>query len=59
MTALLGRVIRTARSDEKSAVLDVILSANPTLEHRIERFRASGVDWHDATPVVAPNEIRY
>ena len=34
-------------------MLDVILSANPTLERRIERFRASGADWYNATPVVA------
>lgn len=53
MNSLLGRVIRPARSDDRAALLDVILSANPTLGRRIEHFRACREDWYNATPIVA------
>ncbi|MBI4024490.1 MAG: GNAT family N-acetyltransferase [Verrucomicrobia bacterium] len=45
-------VIRIARAGEIHAVADVILSANPHIESRMEAFIAQGARWHNATPVV-------
>jgi len=56
--AIGGGAIRPAQSREKDAVLDVILKANPHLQTRIERFRATGAEWWSATPVVAFDEDR-
>lgn len=58
MKPAIGGLIRAAHSREKSAVLDVILAANPHLQNRIEHFRASGAEWCNATPVVACDEKR-
>lgn len=50
--------LRTAQPGEAAEVARLILSANPHLEERIQRFQAAGGRWHDATPVVGEAEGR-
>jgi GNAT superfamily N-acetyltransferase len=45
-------VTRPAEHENREAVLDVILAANPHLHGRVKRFRSLGVPWCDATAVV-------
>jgi len=44
-------VCRVSRPEDMKAMNDVVLSANPHLEERINTFATRGARWHDATPV--------
>src|SRR5689334_14501221 len=48
-----GHITRTTEANERAAILDVILAANPHLTERIEHFRNQGALWWEATSVVA------
>jgi GNAT superfamily N-acetyltransferase len=51
-------VIRPAEPEDRDAVLDVILAANPHLYARVDRFRSLGAPWCDATAVVCDADGR-